>query len=81
MHVERKTQQFHPYNKRNKRFGKHLKNEATKNIVWVLDHIWNCSGWKDGKFGLEPILFDGKMSSDFLQDLVFVVFLGEYTDP
>ena len=32
MHVERKTQQFHPYNKRNKRFGKHLKNEATKNI-------------------------------------------------
>jgi hypothetical protein len=27
-----KSQQFHPYNKRNKRFGKHLKNEATKNI-------------------------------------------------
>jgi hypothetical protein len=27
-------------------------------------------GCKDGKFGLEPILFEGQMSSDFLQDLV-----------
>jgi hypothetical protein len=30
--------------------------------------IWNIC--KDGKFGLEPILFEGQMSSDFLQDLV-----------
>jgi hypothetical protein len=27
-------------------------------------------GCKDGKFGLESILFEGQMSSDFLQDLV-----------
>jgi hypothetical protein len=27
-------------------------------------------GCKDGKFGLEPILFEGQMSSDFLQGLV-----------
>jgi hypothetical protein len=27
-------------------------------------------GWKDGKFGLELILFEDQMSSDFLQDLV-----------
>jgi hypothetical protein len=27
-------------------------------------------GWKEGKFGLEPVLFEGQMSSDFLQDLV-----------
>jgi hypothetical protein len=30
-------------------------------------------GCKDGKFGLEPILFEGQMSSDFLQDLVYTV--------
>jgi hypothetical protein len=30
-------------------------------------------GCKDGKFGLEPILFEGQMSSDFLQDLVYFV--------
>jgi hypothetical protein len=28
------------------------------------------TGCKDGKVGLEPILFEGQMSSDFLQDLV-----------
>jgi hypothetical protein len=27
-------------------------------------------GCNDGKFGLEPILFEGQMLSDFLQDLV-----------
>jgi hypothetical protein len=27
-------------------------------------------GWKDGKLGLELILFEDQMSSDFLQDLV-----------
>ena len=27
-------------------------------------------GWKEGKFGLGPVLFEGQMSSDFLQDLV-----------
>jgi hypothetical protein len=27
-------------------------------------------GWKEGKFGLELVLFEGQMSSDFLQDLV-----------
>jgi hypothetical protein len=34
-------------------------------------HIFQSQhGWKNGKFGLEPILFEGQMSSDFLQDLV-----------
>ena len=27
-------------------------------------------GWIEGKSGLEPVLFEGQMSSDFLQDLV-----------
>ena len=27
-------------------------------------------GWKEGKFDLEPVLFEDQMSSDFLQDLV-----------
>ena len=27
-------------------------------------------GWKEGKYGLEPVLFEGQMTSDFLQDLV-----------
>ena len=27
-------------------------------------------GWQEGQSGLEPILFEGLMSSDFLQDLI-----------
>lgn len=28
------------------------------------------SGWQEGKNGLLPILFEGPMSADFLQDLI-----------
>jgi hypothetical protein len=45
--------------------------------IWLIAHIPKPAvgsllehGCKDGKFGLEPILFEGQMSSDFLQDLV-----------
>jgi hypothetical protein len=45
--------------------------------IWLITHIPKPAvgsplehGCKDGKFGLEPILFEGQMSSDFLQDLV-----------
>jgi hypothetical protein len=45
--------------------------------IWLIAHIPKPAvgsplehGCKDGKFGLEPILFEGQMSSDFVQDLV-----------
>jgi hypothetical protein len=52
------------------------------NDIWLIAHIPKPAvrsplehGCKDGKFGLEPILFEGQMSSDFLQDLVCQLFL------
>jgi hypothetical protein len=41
-------------------------------VVWLIAHIPKPAvgsplehGCKDGKFGLEPIVFEGQMSSDF----------------
>jgi hypothetical protein len=52
-------------------------NTTFQTNIWLIAHIPKPAigsplehGCKDGKFGLEPILFEGQMSSDFLQDLV-----------
>jgi hypothetical protein len=54
----------------------HVLGSSYQTKIWLNAHIPKPAvgsplehGWKDGKFGLEPILFEGQMSSDFLQDL------------
>jgi hypothetical protein len=51
--------------------------KTDKTKIWLIAHIPKPAvasplehGCKYGTFGLEPILFEGQMSSDFLQDLV-----------
>jgi hypothetical protein len=58
-------------------FKQHVLRSSYKTKIWLIAHIPKPAvasplehGCKDGKFGLEPILFEGQMSSDFLQDLV-----------
>ena len=58
-------------------FKQHVLRSSYQTQIWLTAHISKPTvgsplehGWKDGKFGLEPILFEGQMSSDFLQDLV-----------
>jgi hypothetical protein len=59
-------------------FKQHVLRSSYPTKIWLIAHIPKPAagsplehGCKDGKFGLEPILFEGQMSSDFLQDLVF----------
>ena len=63
-------------------FKQYVLRSSYKTKIWLIAHIPKPAvgsplehGCKDGKLGLEPILFEGQMSSDFLQDLVlpFVV--------
>ena len=58
-------------------FKQHVLRSSYQTKIWLIAHIPKSAvrsplehGCKDGKFGLEPILFEGQMSSDFLQDLV-----------
>ena len=58
-------------------FKQHVLRSSHQTKIWLNAHIPKPAvglplehGWKDGQFGLEPILFEGQMSSDFLQDLV-----------
>ena len=58
-------------------FKQHVLRSSYQTQIWLNAHIPKPAvgshlehGWKDGKFGLESILFEGQMSSDFLQDLV-----------
>ena len=58
-------------------FKQHVLRSSYQTNIWLNAHIPKPAigspleqGCKDGKFGLEPILFEGQMSSDFLQDLV-----------
>ena len=58
-------------------FKQHVLRSSYQTKIWLNAHIPKPAvgsplehGWKDGKFGLEPILYEGQMSSDFLQDLV-----------
>ena len=57
-------------------FKQHVLRSSYQTKIWLIAHIPKPAvgsplehGCKDGKFGLEPILFEGQMSSDFLQDL------------
>ena len=58
-------------------FKQHVLRSSYQTKIWLIAHIPKPAvgsplehGCKDGKFGLEPILFEGQMSSDFLQGLV-----------
>ena len=58
-------------------FEQYVLRSSYQTKIWLNAHIPKPAvvspleyGWKDGKFGLEPILFEGQMSSDILQDLV-----------
>ena len=58
-------------------FKQHVLRSSYQTKLWLNSHIPEPAvvsplehGRKDGKFGLEPILFEGQLSSDFLQDLV-----------
>ena len=58
-------------------FKQHVLRSSYQTKIWLNAHIPKPvvgspleHGWKDGQFGLEPILFEGQMSSDVLQDLV-----------
>ena len=58
-------------------FKQHVLRSSYQAKIWLIAHIPKPAvgsllehGCKDGKFDLEPILFEGQMSSDFLQDLV-----------
>jgi hypothetical protein len=53
-------------------FKQHVLGSSYQTKIWLNAHIPKPAvgsplehGWKDGKFGLEPILFEGQMSSDF----------------
>jgi hypothetical protein len=57
-------------------FKQHVLRSSYQTKIWLIAHIPKPAvgsplehGCKDGKFGLEPILFEGQMSSDFLQDI------------
>ena len=54
-------------------FKQHVLRSSYNTKIWLIAHIPKPAvgsplehGCKDGKFGLEPILFEGQMSSDFL---------------
>ena len=56
-------------------FKQHVLRSSYQTKIWLIAHIPKAAvasplehGCKDGKFGLEPILFEGQMSSDFLKD-------------
>ena len=58
-------------------FKQHVLRSSFQTKIWMTAHIAKSAigsplqfGWKEGKCGLEPVLFEGQMSSDFLQDLV-----------
>jgi len=58
-------------------FKQHELRTSLQTKIWMNAHETRAVigsplqyGWKEGKFGLEPVLFEGQMSSDFLQDLV-----------
>ena len=61
-------------------FKQHVLRSSYQTKIWLNAHIPKPAvgsplehGWKDRKFGLEPImaiLFEGQISSDFLQDFV-----------
>ena len=58
-------------------FKQHELRNSLQTKIWMNAHEARAVigsppqyGWKEGKFGLEPVLFEGQMSSDFLQDLV-----------
>ena len=53
-------------------FKQHVLRSSYQTKKWLNAHIPKPAvgsplehGWKDGKFGLEPILFEGQMSSAF----------------
>jgi hypothetical protein len=53
-------------------FKQHVLRSSYQTKIWLIAHIPKPAvasplehGCKDGKFGLEPILFEGQMSSDF----------------
>ena len=58
-------------------FKQHVLRSSYQTKIWLIAHIPKPAvgsplehGCKDGKFGLEPILFVGQMSSDVLQDFL-----------
>ena len=58
-------------------FRQHVLKVCIQTQVWMSSHLTNpplCFpyefGWQKGKHDTEPVLFAGKMSSDFLQDLI-----------
>lgn len=58
-------------------FLQHILRAMLQTQVWMHSHIAKPatrqpknSGWQEGKNGLLPILFEGPMSADFLQDLI-----------
>jgi hypothetical protein len=58
-------------------FKQHILRSSYQTKIWLIADIPKPAvgsplehGCKDGKFGLEPILFEGQISSVFLQDLV-----------
>lgn len=58
-------------------FKQHVLGISLQTKIWMSAHEARAVigsplhyGWREGKFGLEPVLFEGQISSDFLQDLV-----------
>ena len=60
-------------------FRQHVLRSSFQTKIWMTSCIAKppigsplSHGWKEGKVGLEFVLFEGPMSSDFLQDLICV---------
>ncbi|KAK3085631.1 hypothetical protein FSP39_006444 [Pinctada imbricata] len=58
-------------------FKQHVLRASFQAKTWMKSHVAKPShgspleyGWKKGHAGLEPVLFTGMMSSDFLEDLI-----------
>ena len=58
-------------------FKQHVFRTSLQTKIWMNAHETRAVirsplhyGWKEGKLDLEPVLFEGQMSSDFIQDLV-----------
>jgi hypothetical protein len=58
-------------------FKQHVLRSSLQATVWMTSHLAKPPvrspldfGWQKGNNGLEPVLFTGMMSSDFLPDLI-----------
>lgn len=58
-------------------FKQHVLRASYQTQIWMNAHEPHIvigsplgHGWREGKLGLEPVFFEGQMTSDFLQDLV-----------